>query len=271
MNTRIGKLIAFGFLLAAATAWANHPVFVEGNCMVPPFGFHNSSVVPVGGTCGDFDGDGRIGTAEDDDGDRVFGTIGAALAAAGANQNGEVLIVTNGTFAEVVTITAANGNVTLQAAPGVEANIDAVYQGDPGNGSRQGQAGIIVSAPATRYVIIRNITSRNWTDGIRVDSGRVALINVRSDNNRDNGVRITGSSRITIDSSQIVASGFRSGGVATANPGHGISFEGTSSGSVSRTAVIGSVGTGVNSSSTGTVTLTSVILSDNGTDKSSGL
>ena len=30
--------------------------------------------------CGDFDGDGRIGTAEDTDGgDRIFGTINAAL------------------------------------------------------------------------------------------------------------------------------------------------------------------------------------------------
>ena len=64
-KTKTVKWIAAGFLLAAATAWANHPVFVEGNCMVPPFGFHNSGVVPVGGTCGDFDGDGRIGTAED--------------------------------------------------------------------------------------------------------------------------------------------------------------------------------------------------------------
>jgi len=40
------------------------------------------------------------------------------------------MIVSTGTFAEQVTITAANGNVTLEAAPGVEANVDAVLQGD---------------------------------------------------------------------------------------------------------------------------------------------
>jgi hypothetical protein len=268
MITRTGKLIAFGFLLAGVTAWANHPVFVEGNCMVPPFGFSNTGVVPLGGTCGDFDGDGRIGLSEDEDGDRVFGTIGAALAAAGANQNGEVLIVTNGTFAEVVTITAANGNVTLQAAPGISANIDAVYQGDPGSASRQGQPGIIVNAPTTRYVLIRNITSRNWTDGIRVDGGRVAIMDVHIDNNRDIGIHVTGSSKVSIGNSEIIATGFRSGGTATATPGHGISFEDTSSGSISRTDVIGSAATGVNKTSTGTVVLTDVNLSDNKTDKS---
>src|SRR5918993_5814851 len=55
---------------------ANHPVLVEGNCDSPVPG---TTIVSLG-TCGDFDGDGRIGTAEDTDGtDRIFGTIAAAL------------------------------------------------------------------------------------------------------------------------------------------------------------------------------------------------
>ena len=102
-------LLAIGVLAFANTVEANHPVFVEGNCLNPPAG--NPALVPAG-TCGDYDGDGLIGTAEDTDGDRVFGTITAALGAGtGANQNGRVVIVTSGTFAEVVNITGANGNV----------------------------------------------------------------------------------------------------------------------------------------------------------------
>src|SRR5215213_6165623 len=84
-------------------AEANHPVYVEGNCDSPVPG----SVFVAQGTCGDYDGDGRIGTAEDTDGaDRIFGTLRAALgpgtgaaAGTGANHNGLILIVTSGRFA----------------------------------------------------------------------------------------------------------------------------------------------------------------------------
>ncbi len=65
-----------------ASVSANHPVLVEGEK--------------------DFDGDGLIGAAENTDGDLVFGTITAALAAANgaAAQNGRVTIVTSGRFAD---------------------------------------------------------------------------------------------------------------------------------------------------------------------------
>jgi len=269
MRTRISKILAVCIFLAAETAWTNHPVMVEGNCMVPPFGVSSSAVVPTGGVCGDYDGDGRIGLAEDEDGDRVFGTIGAALAAAGANQNGSVLIVSSGTFAETVTITAANGNVTLEAAPGVLANIDAVFQGDNGNATRQAAPGIIVDAPATRQVLIRNIASRNWTDGIRVQgTSRVTLSGVRIEGNRDFGIRVLGSARVAIDKSEVTASGFRFGGVTTAAPGTGISFEDTSTGSISRTLITGSAATGINKSSSGTLNVSSdVVLFDNKVDR----
>ncbi|MBA2614627.1 MAG: hypothetical protein H0U90_02445 [Actinobacteria bacterium] len=46
-------------LAAASPAWANHPVLVEGNCLDPPAG-NPGSTAP--GTCGDYDGDTRIGT-----------------------------------------------------------------------------------------------------------------------------------------------------------------------------------------------------------------
>ena len=271
LKTRIGKILAVCIFLSAETAWTNHPVLVEGNCLFPPFGVSNASVVPSSGVCGDYDGDGRIGVAEDEDGDRVFGTITAALGAAGgmgANQNGSVIIITSGNFAETPTITAANGNVTLEAAPGVFANIEAVFQGDPGNGPRQATAGIIIDAPSTRQVLIRNIASRNWTDGIRVQgASRVTLSNVRMDGNRDFGIRVQGSARVAIDKSEITASGFRFGGVTTASPGHGISFEDTSTGSITRTLITGSAGTGINKSSSGALTVTDVVLFDNKVDR----
>src|SRR5436305_14614155 len=98
-------LVAVGLVLfTGGRVSANHPVLVEGNCDSPVPG--TTLVSP--GTCGDFDGDGRIGTAEDTDGaDRIFGTLNAALgpgtgaaAGTGANLNGRILIVASGRFAE---------------------------------------------------------------------------------------------------------------------------------------------------------------------------
>lgn len=228
-------------LSAASPALANHPVFVEGEQ--------------------DFDGDGLVGMAEDVDSptDRVFGTIRAALAAenGGVDQNGSVTIVTSGRFAEVVVISAANGNVVLEAAPGVEADIDAVIGGNPDgrNGDRQGVAGIVVSAPADRIVVIRNITTRNWAEGIRVQgASRVLLDGIRASNNRDFGVRVRGAARVSIVNSAVVASGFRSGAAPvdnTPNPGIGVEFEATSSGTVAFSTISSSFAAGL-SNQTGT-------------------
>src|SRR5438552_3982322 len=113
-------LLVAVMMMAGSSLWktgyvsANHPVLVEGEQ--------------------DFDGDGLIGDAEDVDNatDQVFGTITAALgsANAGVNQNGRVVIVTSGRFLGTVNITAANGNVTLEGAPGVEANVEAARAGN---------------------------------------------------------------------------------------------------------------------------------------------
>ncbi len=253
---------------------ANHPVFVEGNCLTPPAG---SSPVITPGTCGDYDGDGRIGTAEDTDGDRVFGTITAALGAGGgtgANQNGRVVIVTSGTFAEVVSITAANGNVTLEAAQGVEANVDAVLQGDPGNGARQQAPGIIVNAPADRFVTIRNIVSRNWTEGIRVSgSSKVLIDDCRIENNTNYGIRVQGHAKVKINNTQVSATGFRVGAadfprVNTPNPGNGIEYEDDSSGLICNTCVTGSFRAGIENSTRddGDVRLQNVCVFNNNPD-----
>ena len=165
MSALFISLSAAAALMCPTAAWANHPVLVEGNCNNPPAG-NPAPVTP--GQCGDYDGDGLIGTAEDADGDRVFGTINGANAATatGVNNNGTITIVTSGTFAEQVTLT---GNVTLQAASGVDANIDAILQGDPNSPTRETVPGIIVDAPSNRRVVIRNVGTRNWTSGIQVN------------------------------------------------------------------------------------------------------
>lgn len=242
--------------MGAIGALANHPVLVEGNCLGSGSA-QRTAVLP--GTCGDYDGDGRIGTAEDtDEQDRVFGTINAALggtisgtspAIAGINQNGTITIVKSGTFPEIINIT---GNVTLQAAPGVDANIDAVLQGDPGSAARQNAPGIIVNSPSNRYVVIRNILSKNWTSGIQINGdSRVAIESSRFENNVNYGIEVTGNARVTIAKSEVHATGFRQSAVrdfpttAQPMPGKGIEFDGNSSGTVFFTTVSGSFAAGI--------------------------
>lgn len=265
--------LALGLMLFARTAEANHPVLVEGNCLTPPAG---SSPAITAGTCGDYDGDGRIGTAEDTDGDRVFGTLTAALAAGtGANQNGRVIIVTSGTFAEVVNITGANGNVQLEAAPGVEANIDAVFSGDGGSTARQASPGIIVNTPADRHVVIRNIMSRNWTTGIDVrGDSHVFIDDCRVENNVNYGIRAQDNAKVKINDTKVAATGFRVGAgmdfprVNQPNPGVGIEYEGSSSGLICDTSVTRSFGAGIKSDAKGkdVVTLDDVCAFDNNPD-----
>ncbi len=225
-SSRTFRLFAFSLLCAAlfggtfyvagVNVSANHPVLVEGNCDSPVPG--TTLVSP--GTCGDFDGDGRIGTAEDTDGaDRIFGTINAAIgpgtgaaAGTGANHNGAVTIVRSGRFAETIYIgqaftgpggvgIASPGNVTLEAAPGVDADINAVLQGDPqgGNTVRQGQPGIAISYLTnadSRVVTLRNLTVRNFDVGIWANNAsKVVIENCRVENNLNAGIRVSNTAR----------------------------------------------------------------------------
>ncbi len=258
-----------GALVLGASVWtlthvsANHPVLVEGE--------------------EDFDRDGLLGLAEDTDGDdRIFGTITAALGAAngGANQNGRVTIVTSGRFHEQLTITNANGNTTIEAAPGVEATIDAVATGTRAtqfagstNAVRQGQPGIIITSPANRYVTLRNLVVRNWLEGIQVQgTSRVTMDNVRLEGNVNHGIHVLGTSRVLITNSQIQSTGFRVGatgdfpGVTKPSPGNGITFEGSSQGSVVNSTVSGNFCIGLDSIFPAYVEARDVTAFDNGTD-----
>ncbi len=241
---------------------ANHPVLVEGNCDSPVPG----TTIVEKGTCGDFDGDGRIGTAEDTDGaDRIFGTINAALgpgtgaaAGTGANFNGTITIVKSGRFSELIMmdqIFNTIGNITLQAAPGVEAQIDAVFQGDPsgGNNFRQGQPGILIRTPPDRRVILRNLTIRNWLQGVTIaGDSRVTIDNCRIENNLNNGVFVGDNARLFISHSRVTATGYRVGTVntcpspsCTPSNGSAIAFVVSASGAVFHTQISNNFGNAI--------------------------
>lgn len=279
--TIIGAFLLMS-LLGGSNVSANHPVLVEGNCDSPVPG--TTLVSP--GTCGDYDGDGRIGTAEDTDGaDRIFGTLRAALgpgtgaaAGTGANQNGSITIVTSGRFAEQLFIGNAGyipgegvsnpGNVTIQAAPGVEATLNAVLQGDPagGNTARQASDGIdIIYNDDDKRVVLRNLTISNWSWGLYVSGrSRVTIDNCRFENNRNYGVQAVSFSQVAIIGSRFASTGFRIPVSGPATPGHAISYEGLASGEVAQTQITGSFGSALSNTGGGTVTYYELFLGHNG-------
>lgn len=258
--TLVAALVAGASVVTRTFVSANHPVLVEGEA--------------------DFDGDGRIGLAEDTDGDdRIFGTINAALAGAngGANQNGRVTIVTSGRFHEQLIVSNANGNTTIEAAPGVEATIDAVATGTRAtqftgstNAVRQGQAGIIVNSPNNRYVTLRNLVIRNWSEGLLIlNQSRITVDNVRLEGNASFGIHVMGSSQVLITNSQVSSTGFRVGSAgdlpagSIPTPGSGIVFEGPSRGLVAKTTVSGNFRYGLAAFQTSFVEARDVIAFDN--------
>jgi parallel beta-helix repeat protein len=262
----------FAALLVGTSSWtsvnvsANHPVLVEGNCDSPVPG---TTIVNIG-QCGDYDGDGRIGTAEDTDGaDRIFGTLKAALgpgtgaaAGTGANNNGRIMIVRSGRFAEFLLIgaqlpaypdqgSATPGNVTIEAAPGVVANIDAVLQGDPagGNTGRQAGYGLVIYNPGTTpttVVTLRNLVIRNWLRGIFASgSTKINIDHCIIENNRDFGISLTDNGQVVISNSQIQGNGFRVPVSGPSTPGAGLGVEGFAQVRVVNTVIANNSGPGI--------------------------
>ena len=235
-SRQAGKLacvLAATTVLFSASVLANHTVLVEGEQ--------------------DYDGDGLLGTDEDGDGDQVYGTIMGGVN--GISDNGRVMIVTSGRFLEQVNL-AGTGVTVLEAAPGVNAVVEAFQAGgDAGeNNTRQQQPGIIIHSDGSFPLEIRNIVSRNWTDGIQIrGSARVTLDNVRLDSNVNYGINVLGDSRVVITDSQVNSSGFRRsgslgltpGGDIDPAPGVGINFSESSSGYISLTTVAHSFSTGI--------------------------
>ena len=277
---RIGLCaLMFAALMVGTSNWtsvnvsANHPVLVEGNCDSPVPG---TTIVNIG-QCGDYDGDGRIGTAEDTDGaDRIFGTLTAALgpgtgaaAGTGANNNGRITIVRSGRFPEFLLIgnqlpaypgqgSATPGNVTIEAAPGVEANIDAVLQGDPAGGNTARQAGYAIviynnGTTPTTVVTLRNLVIRNWLRGIfSSGSTKINIDGCRIENNRDYGISLTDNGQAVISRSQIQGNGFRVPVSGPSTPGAGIGLEGFVQLRVVDTVVANNAGPGIINTTGGT-------------------
>jgi hypothetical protein len=248
------RLIVFSLGASALLLWpgfwsgthvaANHPVLVEGNCDSPVPG----ATIVAAGKCGDYDGDGLLGTAEDADGtDRVFGTLNAALGAVDlgttinpttANFNGRIIVVTSGRFAETLYIgnnspdpsvgSRNPGHVTIEAAPGVQADIDAVLQGDPAglNNTRQGQPGIRINYTSSfpnRIVTLRNLTIRNYLIGVHITGvSRVIIDNCRFENNLRSNLAAGDSSDVVVANSLIESAGFRIGTAPSTGAGRGV-------------------------------------------------
>jgi hypothetical protein len=265
--------LAFGL----GSASANHPVLVEGNNAGN--GLALTTVPP--GTGGDHDGDGLVGVAEDTDNatDRIFGTLTAALLGAngGANANGHVIIVTSGRFNETISIPNAaagqanvNGVTIVEAAPGVQANIDAVLAGDAaGNATRQAGVGITIDTPFTdRLVILRNLAIRNFRIGLLVKSNsRVVCENCRFDSNIDANVVVQDNARLTLVDCSVRAGGMRFNPVqAVANPGDGVAFEDRADGVISNCTITGNLGAGVRNDSKESIRVIGSTVFDNDRD-----
>jgi len=276
-NWMVCVVVGLSILALPRAAEANHPVLVEGNGVANgPAGATN---VPPG-TGGDFDGDGLVGVAEDTDNatDRIFGTLTAALLAAngGANTNGHVIIVTSGRFAERIRIPnapsgqpAVAGTLVIEAAPGVQANIDAVLAGDPGGAQRQADTGVIIDTQETnRTIILRNLVIRNFLVGMIINgNSRVTMEKCRFDSNLNANLVVDGNARLTMTDCSINAAGQRFNPMpGTPGPGHGIIFMGTSSGSIANSTISGNTATGIVNSGSGEVRLLGNNIFDNGRD-----
>jgi hypothetical protein len=275
--SRVGSIAGLAWACWAAAAWANHAVIVEGNNVTDGAPGSTSTAT---GTGGDYDGDGRVGTAEDTDNstDRVFGTITAALLAAngGANANGAVTIVTSGRFGELVRLPnpeagqpALNGVVVLEAAPGVRADLDAVVAGLAGNDARTMQPGIVVDTPDTdRIVVLRNLSVRNFAVGLDVrGNARVVVENCRFDGNLEANVRVSGSARLTMVGSTVAAGGMRFGtGGAAPAPGDGIVFHDAASGTITHSTIAQNSAAGIRNVGTGSVRSHFNTVADNAID-----
>jgi hypothetical protein len=254
---------AIGTTMISDKVEANHPVLVEGNnaALFP----NPTSALNSGGVSGDYDGDGLVGTSEDTDNaiDRIFGTLTFALGnlnGTGANANGHIIIVTSGRFAEALTINlspTAGGVQIIEAAPGVQANIDAVLQGNvrpaPLDGATlQASTGLTINDtntfPSPKSVLLRNLVLRNWQVGVRTTGvARVTMTNCRLDSNVQHGVLVTGMGCFEMTNCQVSTSGMRfpTPGIGGQNPGNGITFQDATFGSLYNNTITSNLGVGV--------------------------
>ncbi len=228
-------------VLSVTCVSAQTSLLVEGNCGDPA----TTSTAP--GTCGDYDGDGRIGTAEDIDGDKVFGSIYEATNVVNFDPNGGIVsIVTSGNFTGQINISGRRGTVTLQAAPGVQATVDNALLLPGSDTDLDFPFSISIESSSDRYVVLRNLTFRYCLFSaidVRGDA-RVAIEGCHLENNEDVGINVNDNARVTISHTKVFASNNGQTMVNSAS-GAGILFSNNSSGSIFQTTVSGTRGVGI--------------------------
>jgi len=182
-------------------------------------------------------------------------------------------------FVETVVI---SGQVTIEAAPGVLAGIEAFVA--PPDARRQefptaaadplalqAAPGIVINSPDDRYVILRNLTVTNWTTGIMIGgNSHVILDRVRVDHNINNGILVSDNAEVLIQNSQITSTGFRvnpgTGNFPTDNapmPGKGVVFQDRSQGRITDTTISGNFDDGLDRDRRARVQMDNVTFFDN--------
>ncbi|MCP9495717.1 MAG: right-handed parallel beta-helix repeat-containing protein [Pyrinomonadaceae bacterium MAG19_C2-C3] len=229
------------FLGVTYSVSAQTSLLVEGNCGDPAA----TSTAP--GTCGDYDGDGRIGGAENNDGDKVFGSIYEAANVVNFDPNGGIVsVVTSGNFTGQINISGRRGTVTLQAAPGVQAIVDNSLLLPGSDTNLEFPLGVSIGSSSERYVVLRNLTFRYCSfSAISVfGDARAAIEGCHLENNDDVGISVSGNARVTISHTKVFASNNGQSAVNAAT-GAGILFSNNSSGSIFQTTVSGTRGVGI--------------------------
>lgn len=248
------SLTLVAFTLSGASTQAQTQRLVEGNCATIQ---ESTGTTVTPGACGDYDGDGRIGKAEDEDGDNVFGTIVGAFS--GINQLTQltVTVVTSGVFAYGPSIYGAGGStVILQAAPGVEAVIDSFVVSGLALGPDEAPGITVInfSSGGSRrkpdLVVLRNLTIRNFNKGILVAGNvHVAIENCRVGSIADVGIEVGADARVTISKTEVHGIGYlevlSDTDFARTPFGIGIRFSDNSTGTVFLTTVSSNTGVGI--------------------------
>lgn len=218
-------------------------VIVEGNCS-GKFNDNGEVTQPTvtPGSCGDYDYDGRIGAAEDADGDEVYGSILAAIQNNDIERfGGEITIVTSGRFDGDIVYDGGLGGkkLTLQAAPGVRAVIEQLRARSTVR--EELRAGILIVGQSGQvrntvvppsFVTLRNLTVRGFTNGmVLTQLARVLIDNCNIENSLQHGVLVSTLSDVTINNSKVYDVGQRlpvrdpvTNAVVANAPGDGIKF-----------------------------------------------
>lgn len=100
--------------------------------------------------------------------------------------------------------------------------------------------------PDTSLVILRNLTIRNFLEGVQIKGNSHVLIdNCVFENNRDYGIHVLGNARVTVLNTRVLGTGRRIPVSGSPSPGNGIDFASTTKGRLADVTVMMSIGIGI--------------------------